>query len=75
MERETRKFHMENALQKLFIQSYLNQCSMRHHNDFAIDASKLKTASHCKFFFIKTVANTDSLCFLCWDRRVWPPLC
>lgn len=51
---------MENALQKLFIQSYLNQCSMRHHNDFAIDASKLKTASHCKNFFLSKLQPTQT---------------
>lgn len=51
---------MENALQKLFIQSYLNQCSMRHHNDFVIDASKLKTASRCKNFFLSKLQPTQT---------------
>lgn len=30
---------------------------MRHHNDFAIDASKLKTASHCKNFFYQNCSQ------------------
>lgn len=30
---------------------------MRHHNDFAIDASKLKTASHCKKFFYQNCSE------------------
>lgn len=30
---------------------------MRHHNDFAIDASRLKTASHCKTFFYQNCSQ------------------